>query len=190
MRQHGSKYFAHRHTLDPWGGVKRSNHWGGGGYKIQGICLVNILIASYAAFESYLVGGFLGMWQQTIKEWSLSQHTKGAASMLKGIKALPKCIWMMIEFYTWQFRNLYPFNSHIQAIILIRFSQNFNSFHKLLAKLVVWQKCFNIKVKITSNADLNFCPDLFFFNSTCSSDTLSQTAYFSSIFHQVWYNKN
>ena len=24
--EHGSKYVAHRHTLDPGGGVKRSNH--------------------------------------------------------------------------------------------------------------------------------------------------------------------
>ena len=26
MQQHGSKCFAHRHILDPRGGVKRSNH--------------------------------------------------------------------------------------------------------------------------------------------------------------------
>ena len=26
MQKHGSKCFAHRHTLDPRGGVKRSNH--------------------------------------------------------------------------------------------------------------------------------------------------------------------
>ena len=27
MQQHGSKYFAHRHTVEPHGGVKRSNHF-------------------------------------------------------------------------------------------------------------------------------------------------------------------
>ena len=26
LQQHGSKYFSHRHTLDPGGGVKMSNH--------------------------------------------------------------------------------------------------------------------------------------------------------------------
>ena len=26
LQQHGSKYFAHRHTLDPGVGVKRSNY--------------------------------------------------------------------------------------------------------------------------------------------------------------------
>ena len=26
MQQHGSKYFVHRHTLDPGVGVKRSKH--------------------------------------------------------------------------------------------------------------------------------------------------------------------
>ena len=65
------------------------------------------------------------MWQQTIKEGSLSQHTKGATSMFKGVKALPKCIWMSIEFYTWQLRNLYPFNSHISSY---NFNQVFSEF--------------------------------------------------------------
>ena len=40
MKQHGSKYFARRHTLDPGCGVKRSKHFFAEGshvaYQIKG----------------------------------------------------------------------------------------------------------------------------------------------------------